>query len=516
MMRAEEQTLAEAAEDGMADYAAAPVDDADESPQEILLEPEEEDESETAGLTGVAAQFAGTSASSDARLPLVSASAHNGRMEDRSNECWICKDTTDEPLIRPCACKGSMTGVHASCLQEWIRHYRQSAENLAHPRCSVCHQPYLGTEVRPGAGRFVKELVGLGAYLLLRWAPQLLVLHLYVVEATRYRSSDPEQSSSLARTLVAVATAISLLLYKVIVVTVSLPNGQPQRLLSLERMLGSPPRSRLLMRCYASSWGLRLHLAELSLLLMVLGLGLLVGNMPAFAVAPAFLVMGLPLAKVFVGNTTEARRRAAACLCYSLAACATSPYRVGKSLLSTIHEAAHPLDAGPQIVLPIVTVVLTLAGPYTAGLQRYYGLHTSAAIVGIVEQNAVRRLSWRSGRAWFLAMQVVWLSWSLTNSRYMGVNARREQIHILLASTAWAFSMVVLGARVNWEHCLAWFQEWQTRRGVFLLQTSLLTADPDDVQQADSIAQQDAQGSLLPQADVERGLAEAPDSALPV
>ena len=59
-------------------------------------------------------------------------------------ECWICRDVTDEPLIQPCRCRGSMSGVHASCVEEWIRSHRRTARDDAPPRCSVCHQPYQG------------------------------------------------------------------------------------------------------------------------------------------------------------------------------------------------------------------------------------------------------------------------------------------------------------------------------------------------------------------------------------
>ena len=69
---------------------------------------------------------------------------------ERSNsasECWICRDVTDEPLIQPCRCRGSMSGVHASCVEEWIRSHRRTARDDAPPRCSVCHQPYQGHQV---------------------------------------------------------------------------------------------------------------------------------------------------------------------------------------------------------------------------------------------------------------------------------------------------------------------------------------------------------------------------------
>jgi len=74
-------------------------------------------------------------------------------------ECWICRDSSRaEPLIQPCACRGSMSGVHASCVEDWIRHHRANAQDGEVPKCSVCKQPYRGTEQRPGPMGFVQHL----------------------------------------------------------------------------------------------------------------------------------------------------------------------------------------------------------------------------------------------------------------------------------------------------------------------------------------------------------------------
>ena len=49
-------------------------------------------------------------------------------------ECRICfEDDTNEPLLAPCDCSGSMRWVHKSCLQKWI-HMKQSSQ------CPVCKQ----------------------------------------------------------------------------------------------------------------------------------------------------------------------------------------------------------------------------------------------------------------------------------------------------------------------------------------------------------------------------------------
>merc|ERR1719336_3058672 len=74
-------------------------------------------------------------------------------------ECWICRDpTVQEALVQPCACRGSMSGVHASCVERWIQHRRSSSGGRDVPRCSVCRQPYTGTVQHPGVGAFAWQL----------------------------------------------------------------------------------------------------------------------------------------------------------------------------------------------------------------------------------------------------------------------------------------------------------------------------------------------------------------------
>ena len=54
--------------------------------------------------------------------------------------CRICwGDTDDGPLVQPCACRGSVTWVHANCLEAWRR---TSAKDDAIYRCGQCKDNY--------------------------------------------------------------------------------------------------------------------------------------------------------------------------------------------------------------------------------------------------------------------------------------------------------------------------------------------------------------------------------------
>lgn len=67
--------------------------------------------------------------------------------------CWICRDPdSEEPLVAPCQCRGSLRGVHASCLEAWITQRNQRAMRdqsgqassnplLSNPRCDLCRAP---------------------------------------------------------------------------------------------------------------------------------------------------------------------------------------------------------------------------------------------------------------------------------------------------------------------------------------------------------------------------------------
>jgi len=67
--------------------------------------------------------------------------------------CRFCFDEGEEPLISPCACKGSQQWIHESCLSKW---YNMKVENRA---CSVCKYNFIVQQV--GAFEFVAPHLGI-------------------------------------------------------------------------------------------------------------------------------------------------------------------------------------------------------------------------------------------------------------------------------------------------------------------------------------------------------------------
>ncbi|CAE8689998.1 unnamed protein product, partial [Polarella glacialis] len=133
-----------------------------------------------------------TSSTSEAVAEAPEVLARQVSNDEAPMECWICRDTAaGEPMIQPCACRGSMSGVHASCVEEWIRHHRRNAVSDAAPQCSVCHQAYQGYERRPGLSHFLRQKCHEVSLQLLRTFALVFVLLAYQVAASPEGLPDP-------------------------------------------------------------------------------------------------------------------------------------------------------------------------------------------------------------------------------------------------------------------------------------------------------------------------------------
>lgn len=60
-------------------------------------------------------------------------------MSELEHTCRICRGeaTTNQPLIHPCRCRGSIKYIHQECLMEWILHSNQNVK-----LCDICNTPY--------------------------------------------------------------------------------------------------------------------------------------------------------------------------------------------------------------------------------------------------------------------------------------------------------------------------------------------------------------------------------------
>lgn len=57
--------------------------------------------------------------------------------------CRICHSGGPAPLIRPCACRGTMRYVHTHCAEEWVqRRLRAGTPASLAAACEICREPY--------------------------------------------------------------------------------------------------------------------------------------------------------------------------------------------------------------------------------------------------------------------------------------------------------------------------------------------------------------------------------------
>lgn len=85
-----------------------------------------------------------------------------------SSVCRICHSaaTASAALLTPCGCRGTCSGVHAACLEEWISRRMRSGTPLpAASTCEICLSTYAHDLHKPHPLSF---LLGRGAWR--RWA----------------------------------------------------------------------------------------------------------------------------------------------------------------------------------------------------------------------------------------------------------------------------------------------------------------------------------------------------------
>ena len=77
-------------------------------------------------------------------------------MEDSGHACRYCLDEGDEPLVKPCECRGSSAFVHRSCLLRWQSQQMLSVASKGEApavalSCLVCQEHYTTDPPNPGS-----------------------------------------------------------------------------------------------------------------------------------------------------------------------------------------------------------------------------------------------------------------------------------------------------------------------------------------------------------------------------
>mmetsp|Transcript_49314 Transcript_49314/g.142900 ORF Transcript_49314/g.142900 Transcript_49314/m.142900 type:complete len:409 (+) Transcript_49314:912-2138(+) len=388
-------------------------------------------------------------------------------------ECWMCRDVTDEPLIQPCACRGSMSGVHASCVEDWIRHHRRTAVNAEPPRCSVCNQFYCGQEQQPGVGAFIRQKCYEGARQLLRTIALVVLVCGYEAAAEGRVFGLP-----LGVRVLFIVVFTLFAIHKLALLTVSLPLHRP------------PPQDPRLRRLFVADYGrLSKHIAEAFATALILSFGCITGTLPVVYFVPFCIASMIPVAKICFrqGPSMDCLMLWARITCFFICApfiCVGYPLiwtvRHPRSAAKWLWQSLHPLGPGPQIYVAIATAILCEACMSNVAPLLLWITHSALVIFGLLELFLVQKLPWKRSRTcamvWMLSLQFSALATYFANTLCVfpqGWGAPDDAMYIVHGSSClWLLLVSAFTMKVNWALMMERYRVWQRRHGTFTLQVS--------------------------------------------
>lgn len=362
-----------------------------------------------------------------------------------------------------------MSGVHAKCVEKWIRTHRRAHADAEVPKCSVCKQPYSGQEQLPGAKAYAAYMLQTACQMIQRFACPLILCYAFYgcAQGGHYRLPK-----SMSITLEVILFFVSA--HRLTVITVSWPPGCPA------------PQSRLWKRFFVNSrkWGK--SLIFLWVLVAMLVMLWVIGDVSSWtlillAVISTQLMVKCSLA-VFVpydDNDT---------LCSRLLRCVsiwiTMPCILRRHSEQALRKSLHPFSAGIHILMVVVTVLLCASEMSTILVLAVWALHSGLLTASLVEALTIRRLRWRKGRRWlFVSWDALVAAVYANECRVMGQVQRypvpAEAVSRVLEvwSFVWVAALASFSLVLNWQSCVRHYMTWQRRHRVFRVRTN--AADND-------------------------------------
>jgi len=406
--------------------------------------------------------------SGDEHIPSRS-EAHNVAVEEQeAEECWICReDGSSEPLIRPCACRGSMDGVHASCVEAWVNHHRSRAIGAELPKCSVCGQTYSGTERRPGVAGFVQHLCADFWKQAIRSAILVAILVCYWLGAQ-------EDWVVIWVRVPLLAIASTFFFHKALVLVLSLPWSHPP-----------PPIACCRWFYMDDARAVAVHIAEFVSILIIAGLWYFYGQIEWYYVAPLGC---LALAPLF---TTLIRQGSQACSIRTLRYVALILLSPIIMLVFVINlgcqdprRLADPTDGLLHMFVAILTIPLCWFSRSNAPVLIIWAVHCLVLLIGIADKFAIKKVIWKEGRIWWIFMQLAILSAYVANLLHgfsEGFFVEQSSLVVFFASILWLVLCCTLSISVNWGLCIRQYRTWQNRNGSFTLNHTISPVPPNPV-----------------------------------
>jgi len=338
-----------------------------------------------------------------------------------------------------------MDGVHASCVEAWVRHQRQTFGTV--PQCSVCCTPYLGAERPPGFRQWLHHL-------LQRLSGQVLLI---VTEGLRFAidgamilryseimsiEDEDEMSPPCAHSPALkpwnpdfwkqscgrkspesfegeLAEKEPLAFYDWLFVVLFLVFLAYNAAVLLVSTSQRPPAGRIARYLHTTDvWCLARHAAELMATALLLGWRCLAGCVRLWAFLPCLLALIAPFYRwitcvPFSVLSAELR------MCFP--ALAVFPGRVCRALCSLLqaHQGRllNPLYGSLHVVLGLIAVAMCLAFQSRTPVLIFFVAHSVILALGILEKLLVRRLTWHEGQGWWCAWMIALQAVSITFDR---------------------------------------------------------------------------------------------------
>jgi len=373
-------------------------------------------------------------------------------------------------LIQPCACRGSLSGVHAACVEQWVRHQRQNGTK-SEPRCPTCNHVYTGQE---HALDLLTILMDTAA--VLREPAMTCTAVMFPGAAL----SVHQYGFAAGFQCVIVALFYLFVCHKSAVITVSL--GSEPRFACLRRFYISHSHGlhggytmdfafeacAVLFGCYMKGWG------SLPCLLPILAIAIVPFVMltsrsrfsdmlPSVAcvlfavsiyasISHGFLFS----AGLFSGTTLVILK------CVALTA--------ALAILSLAWLHKHPLNAGPHLANTVLAVGLGLSGKrQLSALALAFHVLVLATMLYAVARAGLKLRCTNDGIGWWLALTILPLPLLFKDVTFSAERTADRGLGMVTLHLVWASLMLALVAAALRHECLGAVQSWRQSTKVFRL-----------------------------------------------
>lgn len=378
--------------------------------------------------------------------------------------CWICLEAGGDTLVHPCACAGSMGGVHVACIERWVRYRRRAVAGADAPRCPVCQVRYAGSDELPGFGAYLRRLA-LGA---VDSIPRLVMPCLFCFGLCFAMDGYVDWAPAGFRTalfgLVALTTA-----HRTCTLAASVP---------LRSLVQRCPY----LRCFVvlSAHKLRQHALEASTMLVALPFLCAAQGTPQLVLAPLFaggIVLALWCAAQ-VPHLVCANGCSYGATRELWQAIAQAGSVIAKDVRRVWRRGFHPLAAGPHSAVALSVAPLSKCSLPRLFVTAVCMWHSGVLALCAVEVTVVRNLRWRRGKRWWFALWDASVVAAFA-TRQIGF-ASQDLIEYTLDSAVqsvcvvWVCLLACVTCSMNCHLCFHHYKTWRRRHGTFTLHANAI------------------------------------------